>query len=93
MGDSSRDAGRGSSDTADGDGGRTWSSVAQGTSGGLAWTSHKISEDEVEKLQGFFNRVLKLPSSMMDKAGRTAPSSSRTSARESRWTGWCGSSS
>lgn len=34
-----------------GEGGRSWEKVAQGISKQSMWTSHKISEEEIEDLQ------------------------------------------
>lgn len=41
---------------------------AQGLLCGLVWTSHKIFKGEVEELQKFFSRMLKLPEKTMEES-------------------------
>lgn len=42
--------------------------MVQGTPRGPSWTSHKITEENIERLQGYyFIKVLELPDPMMDK--------------------------
>lgn len=44
---------------------RSWSRDVQGVPR-VSWTSHKLTEEEIDKLQGYFSRVLKLPRSVME---------------------------
>lgn len=67
-GESKRGAGRGSSDSIDGDHSRA--RVVQGTSHGASWTSHRIFKEEIEQVQGYFSKVLELPHAMMDDSRR-----------------------
>lgn len=68
MGEPKKDEGQGSSNPVEDDGERSWARVVQGTSRGPSWTSHAITEDDIERLQSYFIKVLELPVSMIDEA-------------------------
>lgn len=59
-----KEDGRESSDPAEEE--RSWSRVVQGFHRRASWTSHWISEEEIEQLQGFSSRVLQLPHSEVE---------------------------
>lgn len=70
MGDSKKGNGWESSIPVKDDDDRTWAKVVQGTSRGPSWTSHRMSEEDIERLQAYFSKVLEFPDSMMDEARR-----------------------
>lgn len=45
---------------------RSWVQVVQGPSQAPVWSSHKLSEDEIEHLQQCFSKVLVMPGSLLD---------------------------
>lgn len=63
-GDLKRGDDRWSSDSVDGD--RSWARVIQGVPHGASWIFHRISEEEIDQLQGCFTKVLKLVQAMME---------------------------
>lgn len=62
-GDYHRVGGLGSSGLGDDD--RSWARVVQGLSHGSSWTSHRIINEEIDQLQSYFSKVLKLFKAML----------------------------
>lgn len=53
-----------------GEGDRLWARVVQDAPQGAAWTSHKISTEEIDQLHAFFFEVLELPEMVIEDSRR-----------------------
>lgn len=63
-----KEVGSGPSDSTEDD--QSWSQVVPGFHRGATWTSHRISEKELEQLQRFFSRVLEIPHAEVEESRR-----------------------
>lgn len=49
---------------------RTWARIVQGPPRGPSWTSHKITNDEIDQLQSYCSKILELPETLIDDSLR-----------------------